>query len=94
MMRTNSSTEVAYCRALRARTNSGVPLGSNDAKPVMVVSVMASCALLIQNRRRWQSLPEIRHQEMKSFDGTTSKIMRQRSPTMKLVQLLWAITGS
>ncbi len=40
MMRAKSSIEAAYCMALRARTNSGMPFGSKPLKPLMVVSVI------------------------------------------------------
>ena len=41
MMRSKSSIEAAYCMALRARTNSGIPAVSKPLKPVIVVSVIA-----------------------------------------------------
>ncbi len=46
MIRSKSSIEAAYCMALRARTNSGIPVGSKPLNPVIVVSVIARPAEL------------------------------------------------
>ena len=54
MMRAKSSMEPAYCIALRARTNSGTPFGSNPLNCEMVVSViMIPAALIPKSSALW-----------------------------------------
>ena len=67
--------------ALRARTNSGTPLGSNPLKPLMVVSVITMPAeLMPKSSPLWirPGMPSIRMRL--PCAGTISKMMFQRSP--------------
>ena len=82
MIRTKSSIDRLYCIALRARTNSGLPCGSQPSNWVMVVSVIIipadvtpkSSSLAITPGR-----PSMRMREPAS--GLMSKTMFQRVPT-------------
>src|ERR1035437_6080482 len=56
MMRAKSSMDAAYCMALRARTNSGMPSGSKPLKLPMVVSVIIMpAALMPKSSPEWIS---------------------------------------
>ena len=64
MMRAKSSIEAEYCIALRARTNSGMPFGSQPLKRVMVVSViMIPAALTPKSSPLWIRPGEAVHQD-------------------------------
>ncbi len=94
MIFTYSSMEFAYCNALRARENSGLPLGSNSENPVMVVSVTIKPEELIPKSSSLTMMPGKPSWMMrKPCVGTMSNTMVQRLPTGKFVQLLCAITG-
>ena len=67
--------------ALRARTNSGTPAGSNPLKPLMVVSViMMPAELMPKSSPLWIRPGAPVHQDAMAFGGTMSKMIFQRSP--------------
>ncbi len=82
MIRAKSSIDRLYCMALRARTNSGLPCGSQPSNCVIVVSVIIipaevtakSSSLTITPGR-----PSIRIRAPAS--GLMSKMTFQRVPT-------------
>ena len=72
----------AYCMALRARANSGMPAGSKPLKPVIVVSVIARPAELIpKSSPLWMrpGMPSIRMRYPAA--GRMSKMTFHREPS-------------
>ena len=67
--------------ALRARTNSGTPLGSKPLKPLMVVSVIMMPAEFTPKSSPLWIRPGMPSMMMRlPFAGAMSKMMFQRSP--------------
>ena len=69
-MRAKSSIDAAYCMALRARTNSGMPLGSKPVKLEMVVSViMMPAELMPKSSPRVDQAGHAVHDEAAALGG-------------------------